>query len=517
MQIQSSGGFRGHFEVKVLDASGTYKKGMDPRITPEEVAQMPVKYKLTDQHNMVFRRGIAFMLYHLFSYNEGYGGLCAPWTVPEITSGYSTNPFQYLVACDSVARPNWQDSDASDCVNKGTTLRGIGMTGSSGYTDWKWMSHNQYSSPYKDAELVTYVYPTSGVSVPRGLDNYQINSLGFANADTIGGATLWGLRSVLGRPPRYQAIADQYNVAEGTGLVANPTNTSADGYIASTEQSGYEGDHLFDGVTADYGLTGAVNLGNSWYSNDVAGPHKCGRVWTVNKKIKGARIVIPANVPFANVPNRFKFQYLTGTDPTNDAHWTDIPGGDLTGSDQANNIYGAEEFGYDFSWTAVTTKGIRVFQLQAYTPTGGTRIAELMFWEEVDPAGSGIQLVSGVSDALRLAVEFPLSIPTYRSFSLGNIGPTKSMATIVAAINAQIYGYEMEAVRGPFGHLWLQATPNGANSLFQDDTLANGSTANTALGLGATPTQKTGVNVPVTKAAGDAMTITYRYSLDARV
>jgi hypothetical protein len=510
MQAYSKGGFGGYFEIKILDPSGAYKRGMDPRITREEVDQMPVKFALRDQHNLVFRRGLAYLLYQCFSY-----GPPSPYTISDVSSA-TTNPFVYLVATDSQDRPTWGDSDGSDCVGKGTTLRGL-KNDATGNTDWKRLNHYQYSSPYKDVEFVSYVYPTSGTGTPRGLDNYQICSLGMANADTIGGATFWGLRSVLGRPPRYQGIADQYNVAEGTGLVKNPTDTSADGYVVSTEQVGYEGDHLFDGVTADYGLTGAVNLGNSYYTEESSGPHKCGRVWTVDKKIKGARIVIPAGVNFNNVPNYFKFQYLTGTDPTNDAHWTDIPGADWTASSQAANIYATEEFGYDFSWTAVTAKGIRMTNMTAYATSSSVRIAELMFWEEVDPSGSGIQLVSGVSDVLRVAVEFPLSVPTYRQFSIGNVGPTKSMATVVAALNAQLYGYEMEAVRGPFGHLWLQATPNGANSLFQADTVANGSTANTPLGVGSTPTQKAGTDVPVTKAAGDAMTITYRYSIDARV
>jgi len=515
MQALGKGGVGGHFEIKILDPSGAYKKGMDPRITKEEIDQMPVKFALKDQHNLVFRRGLAYLLYQMYSYSEGYGGLCAPWSIADVTSP-TTNPFVYLVACDSLDRPTWGDSDGSDCVNKGTTLRGL-RNDATGNSDWKRLSHYQYSSPYKDVEFVSYVYPTSGTGTPRGLDNYQINSLGMANADTIGGATYWGLRSVLGRPPRYQGIADQYNVAEGTGLLKNPTDTLADGYVVSTEQVGYEGDHLFDGVTADYGTTGSVNLGNSFYSAESVGPHKCGRVWTANKKIKGARIVIPAGVNFNNVPNRFKFQYLTGTDPTNESHWTDIPGADYTGSDQAGSIYATEEFGYDFSWTAVTAKGIRITNMQAYSSSVSCRIAELMFWEEVDPSGSGIQLVSGASDALRLAVEFPLGVPTYRAFSLGNVGPTKSMSTICDAINAQIYGWEMEAVRGPFGHLWLQATPNGVNSKFQADTVASGSTANTPLSLGSAPAQASGVNVPVTKAPGDAMTITYRYSLDARV
>jgi hypothetical protein len=521
MQALSSGGAGGYFDIRILDPSGAYKKGMDPRITRKEIEEMPIKYKLLDQHNMMFRRGLAYILYQMFSYNEGYSGLSAPWTIPDVSPNPTTNPFQYMVASDSLSRPNWTDSDGADCIHKGTAIRGVGMVDGSN-TDWKYLSYNQYSSPYKDLEWVSYVYPTSGTNTPRGLDGFQINSLGIANSNILASATYWGIRSVLGRPPRYQGVTDQTQIGEAAtdgGSDPLPINTGAlvNSYLVSSEQPGYEGHNAFDGAVADYGLNGAVTLGGSWYSNDVAGPHMIARIWTNNHKIEGARIVIPAGINFNYVPNYFKFQYLTGMDPTQEVSWTDIPGADYSASAQANNIYGTEEFGYNYSWTAVTTKGIRLKNISAYASSGGVRIAELMFWEKIDPSGSGISLVSGVNDTLRLAVEFPSGVPTYRVFTLGNVGPTKDMNVICAALNAQIYGYEMEAVRGPFGHLWLQATPNGADSYFQADTVANGSTANTNLGLGSTPTQKQGVNVPVTKAQGDAMTITYRHSLDARV
>jgi hypothetical protein len=286
-----------------------------------------------------------------------------------------------------------------------------------------------------------------------------------------------------------------------------------DAYMEDGHTGTNSGDNAFDGDTSAYGATGSVSWGGMWESPTASPTHVIARIWSSPKKTIGCRIVIPAGVLFNNVPKYFRIQYLTtGTDPNNDTNWITIS--DYSTSDQSYNIYAAEEFGYEYTWAAQNCSGIRLSNLSCVGGSGySVRIAELCIFEEQNPAGSGWQLVSGVNDRLRLAVEFPTGVPTYRVFDIGNVGPTKSSQTIVDAINAKIYGYEMEAVRGPFGHIWLQGTPNGVNSYFQADTVANGSTMNTWVGLPSSPTQQQGVDVPVTKASGDAMTITYRQSI----
>lgn len=509
-------GMRGTFEIKVLDPSKAPHGGIGPKVTLEDILAMPVKKNYKDISNMITRRGLSYFMYAMF------GGQTSPYYVPEIVYNPTTNPYAAFVLSNSNNRPTWDESDTQYDANGGTDVRGITLSTTTGV--FRRISVGHYNTgafggtTYKDMEYVFYIEPNSGTTYPLGLDGWAISSIGFAEGVAAAytgnnSANRWGLRAVLGRPPRYQGVCDRNSVGEGTPTlyVSGP---AGDNYMESGHTGSYSGDKAFDGVAADLAWNGTPNLGSEWQSVDNPGPHKIARLWASDKKLIGCRIIIPAGCNFNNVPNRFKIEYLSGADPSNEAHWTTLLNYS-TGNDQANNIYSGEEYGYEYSWTAVTTKGLRISSMYAYATSSMVRVAELMCFEELNPGGSGVQLISGTNDKLRLAIDAPGT--SFRDFLIGNVGPTKSVSTLVDALNAQLLGYELEAVRSTFGHLWIQATPNGANSKLHADDLANGSTANTPLGIGDTPSQVSGVNVPVTKNTADALTITYRMSLDPRI
>jgi hypothetical protein len=142
--------------------------------------------------------------------------------------------------------------------------------------------------------------------------------------------------------------------------------------------------------------------------------------------------------------------------------------------------------------------------------TRGSEVGEFYIFSEITP----VQLVSGVNDVLRLATD---GFATYRNYALGDVASTQDVQDLVDAINAQTYGWEIEAVRSELGYLWLRSTVAGDNSVFEIDSEANGGTANTTLGLPSAATQITGQTETVTKAVTEALTIIYRVRIDSDV
>src|SRR5574343_1351051 len=89
-------------------------------------------------------------------------------------------------------------------------------------------------------------------------------------------------------------------------------------------------------------------------------------------------------------------------------------------------------------------------------------------------------MVAGVSDQMRIvAKSSPLPVD-YRNFYFGSLSTT-SVATLVNTLNAQLRGYQIEAVRSNFGYLWIRGTVQGNNSYLTLDSVANGSSVNTTL------------------------------------
>jgi hypothetical protein len=274
-----------------------------------------------------------------------------------------------------------------------------------------------------------------------------------------------------------------------------------------------KGDLCFDGDVLAESTTGALDLGHKWRSVDGSGPHHIGRIWTATKSIKGLRITVPAGTPKQNCAATFKIQYLNpaanGGDPRPnvDADWLDVPSQDYTASNQATNIFDAAEAGFEYVFTSpVTTKGIRLETLQADTASIAVEIAELHIFEEA----AQITLTAGVDDGLRIAVD---GLPTYQVFALGDLGPTRDVDTMVDAINKQVRGWQLEAIKSTHGFLYLRGTVQGDNSQVDLDTIANGSTANTKLGLADGISALTGTSEILRKFPQDALTIIFRKSL----
>ena len=144
--------------------------------------------------------------------------------------------------------------------------------------------------------------------------------------------------------------------------------------------------------------------------------------------------------------------------------------------------------------------------IRAVDNTRKVEIAEFLVYEEMD----SVTINSGLANnVLRLRTDGA----TWRNFTLNDIGPVILIDDIVTEINRQVRGYELQAVRSDFGYLWIRGTVAGGNSTVDVDSVANGSTANTPLGIATGGATKTGITQSVTKAYDDALTITYRVAI----
>lgn len=277
-----------------------------------------------------------------------------------------------------------------------------------------------------------------------------------------------------------------------------------------------ENEGRIDGTTADDDPYGTVQHGEKWEPDSIGtSPDYAwvGRVWPTALKIRGIRICVPIGVPKDAVPNYFKIQYLDsglGDEPANTAHWTTYTNGDFSATEQGDTLFEAGLYGveYTFPDTLPLTKGVRVVGIQAIDPSTPPQIAALMIFTDWDPAGTGVQIVSGTDDRIDLATD---GVPNYRQFYMGSVSPTQDMQDMVDALNAQLRGWQLEAVRSRFGFLWVRGTVAGNNSLVDLDVPSGA--CNATLGLPTSHVQRTGITQVVRKLPPDALTIVYRFSI----
>lgn len=510
MRLKSSAGAGSVIKVATIDPA-LLRDPENP--TLEELLAVPKKQEVSTR-NLMLRRGLAYYLYRWF-YNHG-----APTALAAITQSWSGNtnsPFLYLICSDSAVRPLWTESDGLNNANAGANVRACAVSDTAGVFKRVYLYHVS-SAPYKTLQIVFYVSPNSGTSAPKGLDNFVIKSIGFAkgaNAQSGGGDDQWALRAVLGRPPRYQGVTEDVSIGEGSPTLYPGSGNAGDHYMESGHSGTQTGDKVVDGDTSQYGLTGTVDLGDYWESAVGAGPHMVARLWATTQNIHGCRIASPSGANIAYVPKYFKIQYLDPAtpDPSVEGNWKDISGQDYSSNDQSADILAAGEFGKAYSWTYTPCRGIRLKNIYAQ---GGDKvqIAELMLFKDTTFGG-----ISTGTNTLSVAID--AAGVNFASFTCPNVAAgTLDVDAIVTALNTVLLGYELEAEKGPFGHLWIQATPAGTNSKLKVNANTV-STINDNIGItanyGATPAQQSGADVNVTKATLDALTITVMTSLDLEV
>jgi hypothetical protein len=479
------------------------------------------------------RRGLSYLI-HTALKNHGGG----PYVPVEITYGQTTAPFAaFMLLADESGKPadarvTWGESDGQYDANIAKTYataaqgkRGILLSDTSNTYLRRINVRYPTTSPYRELEYVLYAQANSSPQEAGDLhyiDNLPIKAVCIAAGLACGydeANSQIGIRAILGIAPTHQCVSDRAYVHEGTGLhayaSAETVGTHGDGYVQDSDDgAGHTGDKCFDGDVADEGVSGAPDWGSYWLSNDVTGPHRVGRVWATQKSIRGIRIVVPAGTNSNFAPDDFQIEYLDPTkapggnpanlEPENNSHWTLIS----TKTDVGITIYDTADRGleYDFG-VAKACYGIRLAQLYAVSATRKVAIAELLCYEEM----AAVTISSGLANnVLRLR---PAGSGTFKAFTLRNVGPTQSVADLVTEINRQVRGYEFQAVRSDFGFLWLRGTVAGNNSIVDVDSVANGSTANTPLGIPSGGQSKTGVTQSVTKLYDDALTITYRVAI----
>jgi hypothetical protein len=300
------------------------------------------------------------------------------------------------------------------------------------------------------------------------------------------------------------------------------------------------GNHGFDGDINAEGTTGLVNWGQGWRSVNSGGPHVLGRVFgsALSDQITGIRIVGSPGVPKDNFPQAFTVQYLnsdlagsppgsapgdlTQLEPTDDNHWTTI---DSPFTSEATNIFDGGEYGYEYLFTtpppAAKCFGIRLFGMTAQDSNKAVEVAELVIFT----TRGAITLVAGTNDRLTFASDqaptgpgVPNGTPgTLNPYYLGNVSTTgvasnNDMQTIVDAINKQVRGYELEALRSDLGFLWVRLTVTGNET--QADIAAEGADgANSDLGLPAAATSKVGTTQKLIKLPLQALSAIYRANM----
>lgn len=293
----------------------------------------------------------------------------------------------------------------------------------------------------------------------------------------------------------------------------------------------YDGMNAFDGRVENEGLVntdtsdddpkGTVQHGEQWKANTIGSAPEyawVGRVWPSPKKVRGVRICVPPGCPKEAVPNRFLIQYLDGAKgdepadyPIATGDWTTYTNGDFSSTDQGDELFEAGAYGveYLFPDTLPWTKGVRIVGIRAIDTSTPPRIGAFMIFADLDPSGTGVQLTSGVDDRLDLATD---GVPNYKQFNVGSVGPSQDMQDFVDAINAQVRGWQLEAVRSQFGFLWVRGTVAGNYSL--TDIQNPSGSCNVKLGLpSAAAEQRAGITQVVCKLPPDALTIVYRFSM----
>lgn len=281
-----------------------------------------------------------------------------------------------------------------------------------------------------------------------------------------------------------------------------------------------ENEGLVNASTDDHDEKGTVQHGEKWAAATIGSDPEyawVGRVWTTATKVRGVRVCIPPNCPLEAVPNRFIFQYLDsgkGDEPADypiaSGDWTTFTDGDFSATDQADALINAGIYGveYLFPDTLPETKAVRIVGIRASDVAVPPQLGAFMIFTDWDPAGVGIAMTAGTDDRLDLAVD---GIPNYKQFNLGSVLATQDMQDYVDAINIQVRGWQLEAIRSRFGFLWVRGTVAGNYSLV--DIQNPSGACNSKLGLPTSPEQKAGITQVIRKLPPDALTIIYRSAI----
>ena len=342
---------------------------------------------------------------------------------------------------------------------------------------------------------------------------FTSDDLGLALKFTSGTNT--GLKTIVKVISAYDVVVLETVVDESSGFACDVVHPGT-------------GDKAFDGDIYAEGNKGYVDLGGKWRSSSTSGPHSIARVWAASKSVHGVRVISAPNVPKTNCPDIFKIQKLAtqaqgnpsgptvedDLEPANDLHWIDVGAEvDFTASSQDNAIFDAAEEGVEYLFNApTTTRGIRISTLQASTSSTDVQLGEFMIFGEV----AAITFTGGVDDALRVATNgipaspgVPGSEGSYRTFEFGDLVTSgdvtqEDVQDIADWLNKELRGFNLQALRSNLGILWIRTTTAGYKDQMDIDSLGNGSTALTKLGLG---------TAVILKFPEDAMTFIYRFNI----
>jgi len=416
-------------------------------------------------------------------------------------------------------------SGASNSINNGQRRITVYVDNTHVKTDGQY-AIDAYEN-FMSAQAQDGLYSASAETGYKGLDYLPLKTIGLSEGIACGSSETsnrTGIHSVLGIQPTLQGVCDRIYVHEGTGLHkytgAETLGTFGDGYVQDSSVGNFTGDKICDGYVQGEGLDGYVNLGSRWMST-AGSNHIIGRVWstTTAKKLTGIRIIFPLGENKNNCPDSFFIQYLDAStvgdipgnlQPANNSCWTTI--GSLY-SNQGDTIFSNREYGVEYTFTipgGADAYGIRLYNLNAYSNTAAVEVAELYAFTAVPT----ILMTADTTDQLRLAIKASPLSADFRNFYLGSLSTT-SVATLVNTLNAQLRGYQIEAVRSNFGYLWIRGTVQGNNSYLTLDSIDNGSSANTLLGMPVSTIRraKQGATQVIMKLPCDALAIIYRFAI----
>ena len=311
----------------------------------------------------------------------------------------------------------------------------------------------------------------------------------------------------------------------------SPTADDAGNVNAFTADlfTSYAGHNAFDGRLENYGRVEATDTGTYPVPNDTPGTIETGEIWTSPNTgvthtigrifgstvtdLVGIWVMIPNDVNINFVPNNFTIQILDPTAnggnprPGYNDDWITVSSGAKTS--QGTTIENTGVTGQQYSFDAIDARGIRLTGIQAVVSSGKVQVAELMAYkgiedgDEPDFTGKNLRLKTAIAD-------------NYTQYELDDVVDSKDLNAYLDAINKAVRGYQMEALVSTFGQIWLRSTVAGNNSELWLDAEGAAGVA-TELGFPVIETQRLGITEPITKAAGDAMTIIYRVYLTGNV
>ncbi len=373
------------------------------------------------------------------------------------------------------------------------------------------------------------------------LDDLAIKTIGLSEGVNAGhdeSANRIGVRSIVGTGPTYIGVSDRVYQHEGSSLhryaAGELLGTYGDGYYVSEtvppdEETGYEGDKAFDGDVEAEAVDGAaVDLGGT-YRSKAGSNHILGRVWSSAKDLTGYRLTFPLDTNRLYCPTDWQVWYLdkslapgglaANLEPANHSHWTQLMGYTKTG--QVTNIYDSGQYGYEYLLSGIPSGncyGLKLYNMNAYGSSYAVYIAEFYLFT----AMGTVTVTANNNDRLMVATDDSGTV--FKRFDIGSVTATNDVSNLLTAINRQVRGYGLEAVRSNHGFLWLRGTAAGQYSKIKiGQTTTPGGTdyspANTPLGFTArytsTPVQKTGVTIPFVKGPCDPVAFIYRVNMSS--